>query len=87
MIYWLKSRTTWDVLNLVNNGIYYLSTGAGFLPSTVSIYMECNQFTWKITLVEKYIIPIAHEFNQYQCLALCIHMYDHLSSMFQSRPI
>ena len=27
--------TTWDVENLVNNGINYLSTGAGFLPSTV----------------------------------------------------
>ena len=26
--------TTWDEKNLVNNGINYLSTGAGFLPST-----------------------------------------------------
>ena len=31
-----KSCTTWDVWNPVNNGINYLSTGAGFLPSTVS---------------------------------------------------
>ena len=33
---WRKiSCTTWDVLkNLANNGINYLSTGAGFLPST-----------------------------------------------------
>jgi len=30
-----KSCTTWDVQNLVKNGINYLSTGAGFLPSTV----------------------------------------------------
>ena len=31
-----KSYTTWDVKkNLVNSGINYLSTGAGFLPSTV----------------------------------------------------
>ena len=30
--WWKKSRTTWDV----NSGISYLSTGAGFLPSTVS---------------------------------------------------
>ena len=29
--------TTWDVRNLANNGINYLSTGAGFLPSTVPI--------------------------------------------------
>ena len=28
--------TTWDVENLVNNGINYLSTGAGIQPSTVS---------------------------------------------------
>ena len=27
--------TTWDVKNPVNNGINCLSTGAGFLPSTV----------------------------------------------------
>ena len=33
---WLKSCTTWDVWNLVHNGINYLSTGAGFLLSTVA---------------------------------------------------
>ena len=33
--WWLKSYTTWDVLNLVNHGINNLSTGAGFQPSTV----------------------------------------------------
>ena len=33
--WWKKSCTTWDVQNAVNNGINYLSTGAGFLPSTV----------------------------------------------------
>ena len=31
----LKSCTTWDVWNPINNGINYLSTGAGFQPSTV----------------------------------------------------
>ena len=31
-----KSCTTWDVWNPVNSGINYLSTGAGFLPPTVS---------------------------------------------------
>ena len=30
-----KSCTTWDVKKPVNNGINYLSTGTGFLPSTV----------------------------------------------------
>ena len=34
--WWKKSCITWDLQNLVNNGINYLSTGAGFLPSTVS---------------------------------------------------
>ncbi len=34
--WWLKSCTTWDVWNPMNNGKNYLSTGAGFQPSTVS---------------------------------------------------
>ena len=33
--WWLKSCTTWDVWNPINNGVNYLSTGAGFQPSTV----------------------------------------------------
>ena len=33
--WWLKSCTTWDVWNPVNNGIFTISTGAGFQPSTV----------------------------------------------------
>ena len=33
--WWLKSCTTWDVWNPINNGIFIISTGAGFLPSTV----------------------------------------------------
>jgi len=33
--WWLKSCTTWDVWNPINNGIFFISTGAGFLPSTV----------------------------------------------------
>ncbi len=33
--WWRKSCTTWDVWNPINNGINYLSTGAGFPPSTV----------------------------------------------------
>ena len=32
--WWLKSCTTWDVWNPINNGKDYLSTGAGFQPST-----------------------------------------------------
>ena len=33
--WWMKSCTTWDVQNHVNKGIFTISTGAGFLPSTV----------------------------------------------------
>ena len=32
---WKKSCTTWDGRKPINNGINHLSTGAGFLPSTV----------------------------------------------------
>ena len=37
-----KSCTTWDVHNPVNNGIKYLSTGAGFLLYAVdkSTYLQ-----------------------------------------------
>ena len=35
--WWKKSCTTWDVWNLVNNGIFSISTGAGFPPSTVGL--------------------------------------------------
>ena len=35
--WWLKSRTTWNVKKLVNTGRNYISTGAGFQPSTVSL--------------------------------------------------
>ena len=34
--WWKKSCTTWHVWNPVNNGINYLSSGAGLFPSTVS---------------------------------------------------
>ena len=40
--WWKKSCTTWDVWNLVNNGTSYLSTGAGFLPSTVLAICNSN---------------------------------------------
>ena len=35
--WWKESCTTWDVYNPVNNGIFTISTGAGFLPSTVCL--------------------------------------------------
>ena len=41
--WWLKSCTTWNAWNPKTNGINYLSTGAGFLPSTVSPF---HLFCW-----------------------------------------
>ena len=41
--------TTWDVENLVNNGINYLSTGAGVLPST--IWFQIFQWVLEINVV------------------------------------
>ena len=38
--WWKKSCTTWDVWNPVNNGIFTISTDAGFLPSTVCISLS-----------------------------------------------
>ena len=42
--WWKRSCTTWHVKNLVTNGINSLSTGAGFLPSTVVDYLW--SFQW-----------------------------------------
>ena len=39
---WWKKSCAWDVKDLVNNGINYISTGAWFLPSTVSLFGEFN---------------------------------------------
>ena len=44
--WWLKSCTTWDVWNPINNGKNYLSTGAGFQPSTV--WTNLKQFACQI---------------------------------------
>ena len=47
--WWLKSYTTWDVWNPINNGINYLSTGAGFQPSTVVSRFHQLLISGKIT--------------------------------------
>ena len=44
--WWKKSCTTWDVKNPVNNGMFTISTGAGFLPSTVWI-TQIHRFSAK----------------------------------------
>ena len=40
--------TTWDVKNPVNNGINYLSTGAGFLPLTVWVLKKVTCHSTKL---------------------------------------
>ena len=46
--WWKKSCTTWDVQNPVNDGMFTISTGAGFQPSTVGprantyCMLDCN---------------------------------------------
>ncbi len=51
--WWLKSCTTWDVWNPINNGKSYLSTGAGFQPSTVLriFLVQLSQCFFKKALV------------------------------------
>ena len=48
--WWMKSCTTWDVIDPGNNdiNINYLSTGAGFLPSTVSSEIGLPDRKWVI---------------------------------------
>ena len=46
--WWLKSCTTWDVWNPINNGIIIILGGAGFQPSTVSLL---NVVTQGVTLI------------------------------------
>ena len=53
--WWLKSCTTWDVENLVNNGINYLSTGAGFQPSTV-----VRQLVFEPTSFSKFFLKLTY---------------------------
>ena len=51
-------RTTWDEQNPVNNEINYLSTGAGFLPSTVVsvIFAYCRRSDRNIAVPSPYLV-------------------------------
>ena len=62
--WWKKSQTTtWHIQNLVNNGINYLSTGAGFLPSTVFFdsLVGCLQVLMRRIEISQHIPSIAEE--------------------------
>ena len=53
--WWKKSCTTWDVWNPIKNGIFTISTGARFLPSTVSISRVVSSVSsvWDVTHIRK----------------------------------
>ena len=52
---WKKSCITLDGRNPINNGINHLSTGAGFIPSTVSIH-GIRYFYW--TIISKVLVDV-----------------------------
>ena len=65
--WWLKSCTTWDVWKPINTGKNYLSTGAGFQPSTVLIHLAYKiwffvQF-WQGISNNIYLIIIICQYN------------------------
>ena len=65
--WWLKFCTTWDVHNPVNNGINYLSTGAGFLASTVVFPVLWN--------FERFVIFVHQSFGDDDCAAGWVSMW------------
>ena len=55
--WWLKSCNTWDVWNPINNGIFTISTGAGFQPSTVRNFRRLKLSPKAKTLITS-ILPV-----------------------------
>ena len=73
--WWKKFGTTWDVKNPVNNGMNYLSTGAGFLPSTVTVVLQISslgaQNVRRYTEIYRDVLRLAKKkwlTNAYKCL-------------------
>ena len=72
--WWTKSCTTWDVSNPVNNGIFTISTSAGFLPSTVGLEKKCS-LNWN--KLEDYTILAGGwdtHFETYQSIGLFLQV-------------
>ena len=61
--WWEKSCTTQHAWNLVNNGIFTVSTGAGFLPSTVCFELlypyDSDSQTYSVVLRWLPFIPVS----------------------------
>ena len=73
--WWKKFCTTWDVKNPVHNGMNYLSTGAGFLPSTVTVILQISslgaQNVRRYTEIYRDVLRLAKKkwlTNAYKCL-------------------
>ena len=52
-----SQTTTWDVQNLVNNRIFNVSTGAGFLPSTLCVSKIYNQVSMTGWNIHQHLVP------------------------------
>ena len=58
--WWKKSRTFRDILNLVNNGINYISTGAGFSAiNSTTPQKQTNTPNWFLIFL-KWKLPSNH---------------------------
>ena len=60
--WWLKSCTTWDVWNPINNGIFSISTGAEFQPSTVPVSQYLIPFGsfWRFCAWRELVVSYHH---------------------------
>ena len=78
--WWKKSCTSWHILDLVINEIGYLSTSAGFLPSTVGLkkdnilaIIEPQAFGWKEPAVTSHREHVTRE-SIFFCLLIILSM-------------
>ena len=78
--WWKKSCTSWHILDLVINEIGYLSTSAGFLPSTVGLkkdnilaIIEPQAFGWKEPAVTSHREHVTRESIVF-CLLIILSM-------------
>ena len=85
---WLKKFcTTWDVKNPVHNGMNYLSTGAGFLPSTVTMILQISslgaQNVRRYTEIYRDVLRLAKKKMADKCIQM---LGTSVTSMFSHHP-
>ncbi len=74
--WWLKSCTTWDVWNPINNGINYPSTGAGFQPSTVVIRKSLQRSNKINKMYFLHPKPEGIFFQRWSFLLMCVWCFQ-----------